>query len=188
MITIRNTGKSPITITAQNIVSGITILNTLPLTIPIGQSADINIRVSPGADGAYNGTIQFRSVECQIDKSITINVIKKSAAYTLSTNKIVFKDLIRCSKTDPILDSIEITASALGIKGDAIIGSISRIGAPNTIYSISLNKDDTLTNGTKPSRYILHQEMMEHLHLHFPLHFSPVLSSKNLQYLAHYLQ
>ena len=149
MITLKNTGKSPITINSLSIASGISILNPLPLTIPIGQSADINIRVSPGADGAYYGTIQFRSVECQIDKSIIINVIKKSAAYTLSTNKIVFKDLIRCSKTDPILDSIEITASALGIKGDAIIGSISRIGAPNTIYSISLNKDDTLTNGTK---------------------------------------
>ena len=141
---ITNSGKTDITMNAQP-TAGLTILTPLPIVIKAGETIMVSVRIEPPTDGQYKGYISFVTNECGIKKDYVIRTSKESASYSLSKPTHQFKKLIRCDAQTMLKDSIMITASALGILGEATISDI-QIDGP---FTTSIVKGDKLSGGSK---------------------------------------
>jgi hypothetical protein len=141
---ITNSGKTDITMNAQP-TAGLTILTPLPIVIKAGETIMVSVRIEPPTDGQYKGFISFITNECGIKKDYVIRTSKESASYSLSKPTHQFKKLIRCDAQTMLKDSIMITASALGILGEATISDF-QIDGP---FTTSIVKGDKLSGGSK---------------------------------------
>lgn len=94
-VTLKNTGITPMNITNAYFVIdiGASITTVLPITLGVGESKDVSIRIEKGIEGYAASELIFESDVCQRTASLEVSITRESISYTAPAS-VVFGDRV----------------------------------------------------------------------------------------------